>query len=302
MYSFRDIVKGLKKPQLALRELNRLYYTKGRKTYNKNGVDIFEEEWDNFVILDAARYDMFESQVDIEGDLQSRISRGSSTVEFLRGNFDGRELKDTIYVTANPQLEWNRDQIRVEFFKVENLWNRDEYWDDEYSTVRPEKVTERALELAEKYPDKRLIVHYMQPHYPFLPSNSEDVEEMKLSDHFWHMKMRGKSDTDKEQIWEMYRGNLDVAVPEVKRLLGGIKGLTVVTSDHGNFVGENSSPIPVREWGHPIGIYDETLVKVPWLVIEGDRREITSGETGNHNKDINEEEVKEKLAGLGYGG
>lgn len=304
MYSLRDIVKGLKHPQLVARELNRLFYTKGNKTYNKRGTDIFEEDWDNLLILDACRLDMFRDQIEVEGHLESRTSRGSSTIEFLRGNFDGRQFLDTIYLTANPQFEWNRNQIDSEFYKTINLWNREQYWDSEYNTVKPEKVTEKAIEISEKFPDKRLIVHYMQPHYPFLPEGGE-VEKMELDDHFWHMKMRRNSDTLKEKIWRMYEDNLSRALNSVEEFVGASKGLTVITSDHGNFVGERASPIPVREWGHPIGIYDSTLVEIPWFVVENgsSRKRITSGEKRERSQKISEEDeekVKEKLKGLGY--
>jgi hypothetical protein len=47
------------------------------------------------------------------------------------------------------------------------LFNED--WDDETGTVRAETRTNAALEAAERFPHKRLVVHYMQPHYPFVP-------------------------------------------------------------------------------------------------------------------------------------
>jgi hypothetical protein len=74
-----------------------------------------------------------------------------------------------------------------------------------------------------------------------------------------------------------------------------------VTADHGNVYGERVSPIPIKEWGHPIGIHDEKLVKVPWLVIDGERREISSSESGEESVSADsEEEIKEKLSKLGY--
>lgn len=288
-------------PKLAFRGFNRLYHTRFHtRDHNSSGDDVIEEDWDNLLILDACRFDMFEERNTIEGKLETRTSKGSSTVEFLRGNFRGRDLKDTVYLTANPQYTWNIDGVEADFFKVIDLWEEDEYWDDEYNTVRPEKVTEKAKEVAEEHPDKRLIVHFMQPHYPFIASDSA-VEDQKLSNYFWHNLMRGNTELPKEDVWDLYNQNLENVLPEAKDLVESLNGRTVVTSDHGNFVGERASPFPVREWGHPIGIYDEKLVKVPWLVIDSDeRKQITSEEKEDEDRQVDEEAVKEKLEGLGY--
>lgn len=47
---------------------------------------------------------MFECRSNIPGQLQQRISRSSTTIEFLRSNFGGRDPRDTVYITANPQF------------------------------------------------------------------------------------------------------------------------------------------------------------------------------------------------------
>ena len=217
----------------------------------------------------------------------------------MKGNFDGEKFHDTVYVTANPQLEWNRDRIDTEFFEVINLWEDDEAWNEKHNTVMPEKVKEKALEVAEEYPDKRLLIHFMQPHYPFI---FEGADEMGIHDYFWFQIMKGQRDTSKDEAWWYYTENLKEAVPSVQKLAEELEGETVVTADHGNMVGERSFPIPVKEWGHPNRTYVEKLTKVPWLVIESEnRREITSEEPEKQSESTEKEEnVKEKLQNLGY--
>src|SRR6056297_529711 len=51
------------------------------------GTRVMDEDWDNLIILDACRYDMFAEQVDLDGELESRISLGSTSEEFLEQNF-----------------------------------------------------------------------------------------------------------------------------------------------------------------------------------------------------------------------
>lgn len=298
MYSLDDLKYAIKHPNLAGRELNRFWHTRlFTRDWNTSGDDFMEEDWDNLVILDACRYDMFKEHNTIEGDLQSRISRGSATIGFLKGNFDGRKFHDTVYVTANPQLEWNTDKVDTEFYKIINLWEDDESWNEELHTVLPEKVTERALEAAEEYPDKRILVHYMQPHTPFLP---EEGKEAMTEYIYWHRIMEGELDPTEEEAWKLYNNNLKRVLPHVEELVKGLKGKTVVTADHGNMVNERSFPIPYREWGHPNRTYVEKLVKVPWLVVEGERREIKEGTPEETDSDSEEEEIKEKLKHLGY--
>jgi hypothetical protein len=80
-----------------------------------------------------------------------------------------------------------------------------------------------------------------------------------------------------------------------------ISGKVVVTSDHGNYVGERASPIPIREYGHPRGLYDRPVVCVPWLVRESDdRRRIITSSRDDQAQDINENVVTERLRNLGY--
>lgn len=139
----------------------RLGLDSAAKKFSNNtiGVDVFDEDWDTLVVLDACRYDMFESTSQLKGTLSSRISKGSSTVEWLQANFDGRDLSDTVYVTANPQLERNRHEWDINLHETINVW-LEEGWDEETGTVRAEPMTQAALDAADRFPHKRLVVHY----------------------------------------------------------------------------------------------------------------------------------------------
>lgn len=311
--------RAIASPMLFARHANRLYHRRlGRRTHNARGTDPFEEDWDTLVLLDACRYDVFERRSELPGSLERRRSVASTTVEFLRATVDGRDLRDTVYVTANPQLYQHRDSIVAQFAAVIDVW-RDEGWDEDARTVLPETMTERALEAAAAHPRKRLVVHYMQPHYPFVGADTT-FDEGQLTDpasdgeNVWGQVLTGSLDVDAETIWELYEANLDRALPHVETLLDELEGKTVVTADHGNMVGERASPIPVREWGHPRGIYTPQLVEVPWLEVErGERREIQSADAkqrgdanqgGDATDDDSGEEapavVTDRLRDLGY--
>jgi len=310
MYSLsqlkRGVGRGLQNPSFFGRELNRLFYRRlYRRPYNTDGIDVMAADWDTLLVLDACRYDLFAEHTDLPGSLERRVSRGSHTTEFLRGNVDGRTLEDTVYVTASPMLYRWRDTIDTSFHEVINVW-QDDGWDDEHNTVLPETTTAYARRAAAEYPNKRLLVHYLQPHYPFIGADDAiNTREFGTSSEddpdVWGQLMRGSLAADTEAIWAAYRQNLSLVEPHIEALLEEFDGRTVVAADHGNMIAERSSPVPIREWGHPPGIYTDELVEVPWLVHEsGPRPEITS-ETGASASDaVTDAVVEERLAQLGY--
>ncbi|WP_254547451.1 hypothetical protein [Halomarina pelagica] len=300
MYTLAQLKRALETPTLFAEEANRVAHRRFKRwSYNERGTDIFAEDWDNLVILDACRYDMFAEQHYLPGRLESRISRGSATWEFLQANFANRALEDTVYVTASPMLHRNADALNTRLHAVVNVW-REEGWDERYRTVLPETTTEYAKRAAEQYPNKRLLVHYLQPHYPFLgPTGEEHFSLDTLA--LWNDIKEGDLEIPDEILWRAFRENLDVALPHVEELMDVLRGRTVVTSDHGQVIGERCYPIPVREYGHPIGIYMDELVRVPWLVYDsGERRTITSEAPRETDDDIDYGVVAERLEQLGY--
>lgn len=280
------------------RRANRAYHRRlGRRTHDHRGVDVVAEDWDLLVVLDACRYDTLAARVDgsgdpLPGDLQRRRSRGSHTVEFLWGNFANRRLHDVVYVTANVQPYVFREGL--DLHAVEHAWV--DGFDEQERTVPAATMTDAALAAAEQYPDKRLVVHYIQPHYPFPDAPDFDYGTMA----FWDAVAAGEVDATAEQLRTWYEANLDGALPEVRRLLDGVAGRAVVTADHGNAFGERVGPVPVREWGHPWGIYAEPLVTVPWLVREGDGRREVVAERPQEESTYDEELAREQLRALGY--
>lgn len=310
MNTSERILRALRNPRLFARGINRGYHRRaGIRSKNPVGVNIFDEDWDTLVVLDACRYDMFEEVSGLEGKLESRTSKGSATTEWLSANFDGTKLRDTVYVTANPQLERNREKWDISLHEIINVW-LDEGWNEETGTVLAETMTEAAIEAHNQFPNKRILVHYMQPHYPFVSSNTSfDKDHLSEIDgdggtpegeNVWGKKFLGELPISQERLWTMYLENLEYVLENVKKLLCEITGKRVVTSDHGNYVGDRASPIPIREYGHPRGIYDDVLVKVPWLVTTKDGRRDISSDMSDDDKRVRSEIVDERLRDLGY--
>jgi len=276
---------------------------------NDEGINMYEKEWDNLIILDACRADLFERSEYLEklnGTLTTIKSNGSGSAEFLRKTFRRKDCSDTVYVTANPHILTELDSP---FYAVDHVW--DTGWDDEAGTVKPETMVKRAIGAHGQYPNKRLIIHFMQPHYPFIGESKVTSDGLGLL----RSKARGdesagQTDKDvwarlsngeasKEEVWEGYRQNLELAMESVTKLLKELNGLSVITADHGNALGERAWPIPLRVFGHPNGINIEALREVPWFICEYEEKREIKRENRDSKKQT-KSDITDRLEALGY--
>jgi hypothetical protein len=309
MYSLSAIADAIRNPRRGLRELNRLYHTRLRtRDFNPTAPNIFDEDWDNLLILDACRYDVFEetlTEFSLPGRVDAGYSRGASTTEFLRANFDGRDLSDTVYVTGTTMLYRNsvlQNSVDHNLHAVVDVW--EDAIDVGEWGITPERMAKAAREAHEQYPNKRLIVHFIQPHIPFIGEFGEE-RFGHIEGSIWQQQRRGQLDASREELWRAYRENLQCALPSVRELLERLPGRTVVTADHGQLIGERLWPIPFTDYGHPSGTYCDELVKVPWHVNEnGDRKRITAdqpdAEYDQKGDDELDDKAEEHLRQLGY--
>lgn len=286
-----------------------------QRIHGNDGEYIMDADWDNLLILDGCRYDLF-NQVStdhaLEGELTKFRSRGSSSAEFLQRNFRDRTYNDTVYVTANP---YEKRVLGQTFHATDRVWIDD--WDDEEGIVLPETIAERALSAHESYPNKRLIAHFMQPHVPFigdtrLETRSEmtgTLRDLTLDDHeagdigslTWEAVRTGT--IEKEVFWEAYRDNLVRVLEEAIPLADQLPGKTVITADHGNAVGEWATPFPIPIYFHPSNIRIPVLNDVPWFVPPYTERKpiIRSAENSKtQTPDETDEIIEDRLSALGY--
>lgn len=317
-------------------------------------VNIVKETWDYLIILDACRYDYFELMYAdyLEGDLSKRTTAGTCTGQWQDLNFPGY-YDDIVYISANPHFCQN---IAVggytageHFHKVYEVWR--DGWKG--GLVLPEFVTDASPGIIATHPGKRFIIHYLQPHTPYIILG-EDAKGYEQSHGEPGRKIIGEEDYKnapkyKKEIlkrllklfkgnnilgnhpqWLLrkwlrlpprnpievvihkyntkvlrnaYKANLRFALVQIARLVKQLSGRIVVSSDHGEFLGEN------RCYAHPPSSDSPILREVPWLVIEKKQAEIdpeiqmiekTSETRESVDKQTDEDEVREKLRDLGY--
>lgn len=286
-------------------EVNNAFYRLRQDSPTK----VIDEDWDTLVILDACRYDMFEEVNHLDGTLEHRISLGSTSEEFLERNFAGDQYHDTVYVNANPYVpHLNLDEGT--FHAVVNLLDE---WDEELQTVHPQTVVDVARDAHCEYPNKRLIIHFMQPHAPFIGETGEDLEvdgwspdrrDSSVGGTSIWQRLRNQSSQNSprlDRVWKAYNENLEIVLEHVERLLADLDGKTVITADHGNLVGERLTPVVTRKkFGHPLGVYHPSLVKVPWLRMNSEERREIEAESPEENSHIETAVTEERLEALGY--
>jgi hypothetical protein len=269
------------------------------------GDSIYEEDWDALIILDGMRKDLLEETVeefDFLGDrVDSFKSLGSSSQEWMDQNFTDSHIEDlseTVMVTGNA---FSRTHLSEDDFQhLEEVWKY--AWDEEKKAVMPELITDAAIHYGrEKDPDK-MIVHYMQPHYPFLDDldigcgvKPRTFGEVNVSKQPWDELLLG--DVTEEELWSAYKDNLRYVMDEVQKLTENLDAEdTVITADHGNGMGKfNREDLGV--YGHQPGIAVESLRKVPWTETTAEDTEEYLPGNPRENSEYDRDEI---MRALGY--
>ncbi|KYH24633.1 hypothetical protein HAPAU_36160 [Halalkalicoccus paucihalophilus] len=286
------------------------------------GTNVFEKAWDVLVVLDACRTDALHEVVpeySFLDDIGSIWSVGSTSGEWYAKTFvdEYREvLAETALISANPYAEhtlingvrppshpcpldftnWSTvSDADLAYLEVTCQHNRQ--FDDisdlaPHSTTiqEPSYVTDRAIVAGREGFDK-VVVHYFQPHRPFIHNLVKNNEKMTfLEDKPYDAGRSGEATID--DIWPLYLDNLRLVLDSVGELLENINGSVALTADHGELFGE------FGQYGHFQSIPHPKLKKVPWV-------EMTGTDTKNRQPDrdfsTNEEyDVEEQLVDLGY--
>lgn len=269
------------------------------------GTDVMSQDWDTLIILDACRFDDFEQYNHIPGDLDYVISQGVDSPEFIQRNFLDKQFPDTVYVTANPHVHLIGDDV---FHNI--ISDPISNWNHELNCVEPSDVATAAIHAHERYPNKRIIVHFMQPHDPPLGETGMELRSK--------YKISGPQSTDnrimqlvaeevisEQKARKAYRETLSIVLNEVDDMLSSIDGKVVVTSDHGEMFGKDPYPLLGKLYEHYRNPRTVELCRVPWLIVDScsERRDIISGSTESEAESASvtkDSRVVEQLESLGY--
>jgi hypothetical protein len=310
--NYRDIewwrseaLEGIK--YKILNTYGRVYYRVNRREF----VDIAEEDWDNLLLLDACRYDLFKEEYSGPGKVQKAYSRAPNSALFFRKNFADGVHHDIVSVTGNPFHKRVLDDSQ--FHSVYHLWKT--HWNDKIRTVHPKDVQDVAVEAQDSHPNKRLMIHFMQPHTPFISewgrdmigihSGNEQVRQLVLNDESnadspnpYAMTKAGEITRD--ELIQGYKDNLRFVLRYIRELLTNLEGKTIISADHGELLGERAWPYLWRKYQHP-PLLAEKLLEIPWTIIEdGERKRVQSEVGKNSRSQRTASNIEQRLRHLGY--
>jgi ketosteroid isomerase-like protein len=321
-YTIKDIRAGIRNPKNVIKE-SKFWYEKFKYRYKygkKQKRNPLTDDYDNLIILDACRYDTLKKLGFFSEEVGYRILSSSTSPEFCEKYMSNNKFHDTIYVTANPYGAQVADDIFYDKFITfkNSCINIDGYMSSpnnpKYETWAPEVVHEMALYAYERYKNKRLILHFMQPHAPYFGEKAKKLRDEVSDKHgitFWawnkNLSASDINDSDKiishllsaakegyittEELIEVYTENLEYVLKYVEKLLKTMDGKTIITSDHGELL--------EYKLGHGRNMHTEGLCRVPWVVLDDkNRRKITTEEPVQQaNNELN---IDKQLKALGY--
>lgn len=284
------------------------------------GTNIFAKDWDLLIVLDACRVDALQEiapEYDFISSVDSIWSVGSSSHEWLCKTFTSAytdKINDTIYVSTNPNTprtfrhqerpprkyptpinlaKW--DVVDEESFNHIRQLHRHPY-EQHYGTVPPDIPTDHAIELGRTNSFDKMIVHYFQPHRPYIGKafpERRSINEIENRP----IEALQQGITTHEEIWDLYLENLRIALDSVQRLLENFDADNVViTADHGELFGE------LGLYGHPEGIIHPNLKRVPWVRTHASdhRSSLPTVDLELQHGSKSQKEVQERLEMLGY--
>ena len=263
-------------------------------------------DWDHLIVLDACRLDVFQKvykEFFTNSQLKSIISPGSSTMEVVKKIFNDDTkayLRDVIFINSNPVIDntLGTSTLKEIFHKYIPVWKK--YWNWEIGTVKPENVYKVTLKIFINHPNKRFMIWFLQPHFPYLSKKFSHINYLgrnfmnksymksfnsnfKILYHiFFNLIKKGslcagipESVCDyckkhPKEILEAYISNLLVVLFYAKRLTQILPGKIVITSDHGEAFGEKIKLFGIQVYGHPSRVKILSLIQVPWLEIKNE--------------------------------
>lgn len=324
-YNKENLFRTVRDPSIAVNEARRQASNIAhipRKVWFKrkygSGIEVMDQDWDYLIILDACRYDSFKKVNNIGGELKKVISKGSHSLEFCEKNFKGKKFHDTVYVTANGYGAQTTEGVFHELIFTDDRQETSEV-DILHSSsegMAPETVYNSAQDAYETYPNKRLIVHFMQPHDPFYGPTAEElrkrveedglkvisrdpkkIEEYDISNENVVSSLAGaakKGYISHSELNEVYCENLDIVLEYVEKLSKLLIGKVVITADHGELLGEHGIV------GHPKYRYFKELREVPWLTIDSEERPNIISEEPEGPIATDDDAIEKRLKALGY--
>lgn len=300
--SWKNVKRGLRNPYLLFDEtvLQHLYRVPSAAINSRwtIGTNVFSRDWDVLILLDTCRVDALRAvadEYDFLGNVGSVRSVGGATPEWIARTFSRQyteEIRQTCYLTSTAQVRgileerlpkqrsFRESHIAYKLLQYYDTVDIGDLGGTEYlfqyesfgetgpyghpaGPTPPRYVTERGISVARAGQFDRLILHYMQPHAPYVANAIAEGRELEA----WEgpRPLRYLRETgDYDSVWGAYMDDLRWVLDDVEILLENVDAdRVVISSDHGEAFGEYGI------YGHSIGSLHPKVRTVPWAVTSG---------------------------------
>ncbi|NLW49403.1 MAG: methyltransferase domain-containing protein [Candidatus Brocadiaceae bacterium] len=267
---------------------------------------LLDSEWNVLIVLDACRAEAFRRVIDPRVRTVRSLAPCTRVWVHEFGRLTARrtDWPDILWVTANPVIDRDCAACGVRGVRLLSAWRT--RWDRHGAagipTVHPDALGDelRAYLAAHGQP-ARMIVHYMQPHAPYIGSPELGAGRTGTARDPFLQALRRLPDPEEAvlrgeldwgEVRRAYDGNLRLVWESVRGLLPHLKGRAIVTADHGELLGEDG------HFGHECRWSTELLRRVPWWEHDGGAFEPAPIrlETPQPADDL----IRERLRALGY--
>lgn len=225
---------------------------------------LFNADWRTLIVLDSCRFDFFTralEKTEIEGILTPVDSEARNTPQWYRNHWRG-DQSDTVLISSNPQ-PWADGVEVAENFCLKPFCSAEDphdqnFWQHPDETIELYKTSDRK--------GKRSLVHFIPPHMPFLGRKGQKMfKELGISDTD-SMTTEKIREWANENTWRelenIYEENILFALGRIQKEIHSFEFPLVISSDHGELIGERNI------YGHPPEIDHPALRIVPWLEVE----------------------------------
>jgi len=234
---------------------------------------IREGKWKYLIVLDACRYDVFETVVGrfFTGRLEAVDSESHCTVQWYLNWCSGIGRELGVYLVSSSPVPFAYNEAYRYFTQSKRAWTH-------VCPVEPPRTTLDFFRDARmQEPKLRYLIHIIPPHFPFLGEKGQALQEKIGILNLTNGEM-ARTEIEKygraghwHEIREAYAENLKLALECVHDRWDLFEdGDAILTSDHGELLGEGDYyghryPNEVREKEK----VDHVLTTVPWFTVDG---------------------------------
>lgn len=304
------------------------------------GTNVFERDWDLFVLLDTCRVDELRTigtDTPWFGEVNEITSVASNSAEWMLNTFNTKyaeEIRDTAYVSGNiythrilkKKLYEETDHEITKILRGVPRWQPLETTDlayyetvipksDHVPRIHPEGVaaphvlTDRAISVGRELNPDRLIIHYMFPHRTFV-ADALDWEPGELStstlmsgpDVLRDLKPEERS-YDPARRGDIDRQRMEkIRQREIRFVLEYVRILFEnYDADTAVISADHAESLGENGiWGHPYGYPFGSIRRVPWAETEAIDKNTYESQYESQTQDPHEHDQKEFLRNMGY--